>query len=265
MKSKSKGSPFTAEFKIYVEQQLKSWKIPGVSLAVIDDDQVYYGSYGIARFPSSPVEPSTLFFAGSTTKAVLGTAWVIYIASGENQAKVGSKKISLQTPLCSIIRDDFVMPDEYATANATIEDALCHRTGMLGHNISYGGPIDSVKKVTRNLRNLSMGPAFRTKSEYCNIMYSAAAHALETVTGMPLADYFDEKIFKPLGMQDSHTDLRTPEKDLQNGKLDLAKGYYWQDGEKEDEGGRFVPEDYQVCPEVLGAGGIATNAIDYAK
>lgn len=39
-----------------------------------------------------------------------------------------------ETKICSIIRDDFVLQDEWATNHLTLEDAVCHRTGMPRHD-----------------------------------------------------------------------------------------------------------------------------------
>lgn len=50
----------------------------------------------------------------------------------------GLKNIKWTTPIADVLRDDFVLTDEYATSHMSIEDALSHRSGLAAHDVSYG-------------------------------------------------------------------------------------------------------------------------------
>ena len=205
--------------------------------------------------------PSTLFYTGSTTKAFTSAAWAKFIGSEENQKKQKSDQITFGTPLSTIIRDDFVLSDEFATAHISIEDALSHRSGMSRHDKFYGGPVDTPKKIVRSLRYLPMTSEPRTKYEYCNLMYVAAGHALEAVTGKWLGTTLKEDIWEPLGMKNTFFDLNDA---LGNKETDTAKGYFWVEGKDGKEGG-YKEEAYMDFPEVGGAGCVISNVLDYAK
>lgn len=113
--------------------------------------------------------------------------------------------VQWDTPISQLIYDDFVLQDQYVTSHITIEDALSHRTGMPGHEFSYGGYYDGHKAVprdiVRSLRYLPLTFEPRTTYSYCNMMYVVASHVVETLTGSWLGDVIYERIWKPIGME----------------------------------------------------------------
>jgi CubicO group peptidase (beta-lactamase class C family) len=142
------------------------------------------------------VTPSTLFYGGSTTKAFTAAAMSFL---------VDENKLQWNTPISNLIRDDFVLENDYATTHTTIEDALSHRTGLPRHDFSYGGTYDGhkgmPKDVVRSLRHLPLTAEPRTRFQYCNIMFVVASYVIETLTGMWLGDVLKERIWRPLGMK----------------------------------------------------------------
>lgn len=114
-------------------------------------------------------------------------------------------EVQWKTPISHLIRDDFVLEDEWATAHITIEDSLSHRTGMPRHDNSYGGHYSGhrarAKDITRALRYLPMTAEPRTTYQYCNMMFVVASHVIETLTGRFLGDLLKERIWNPLGMR----------------------------------------------------------------
>ncbi|OME94892.1 MULTISPECIES: serine hydrolase domain-containing protein [Paenibacillus] len=91
----------------YIEEQMKAWKVPGVSVAVVKDQEIVmmegYGYRNIAQ--SLPVTSETLFAIGSSTKAF--TALAAGILAGE-------KILDLDTPVKEYL-PDFKMFDAFAT------------------------------------------------------------------------------------------------------------------------------------------------------
>ena len=275
-------SPLTSAFDELVSKKLEELHIPGLSVAIVHDSKVHskvngcvfpYSKcrithvkqgYGIASFPSEKVTPATLFYTGSTTKAFLGAAWAHLIESDENQKKDSTEKLSYDTPLATLIRDDFILQDDYATTHVTIEDALSHRTGMPSYDLSYGGPVNTPKKVVRNLRHFPLAAELRTKFQYCNTMYAVASHAFETVTGEWLGKTLKEMMWEPLSMHHTYFSLQDAQKDVDSGAANLARGYFWED-EGEGSKGEYVPEAYMDFPEASGAGCIISNVLDYAE
>ncbi|CAG8961253.1 hypothetical protein HYFRA_00013309 [Hymenoscyphus fraxineus] len=249
------ANPFDEGFKKLAERELERWRVPGVAVAVVDQGRVWAEGYGIAKFPNTPVTPKTLFFGASTTKAFTAAALALLISSGNHPSLVSGWR----TPVSEIIRGDFVMKDPYLTEKITIEDILSHRTGLPGHDMSYGGKDGegrpySIGDVVRGLRDLDLTGGLRERFQYCNIMYIVASYVIETITGMWLGDFLRERIWKPLGMESTYFSV----KDALAAPEPLAQGYiYYEDKFQE------VPiMDFAV---VSGAGSIISNVLDYAK
>jgi CubicO group peptidase (beta-lactamase class C family) len=162
------------------------------------------------------------------------------------------------TPISQLIRDDFVLENDYSTNHTTIEDCLSHRSGLPGHDRALGGPGATVQSVVRSLRHLPMTAEPRTKYQYCNAMFAVATHVIETATGRKLGALMREWIWKPLGMDSTFLDLEG----AKNAKEDLARGYqYLYDT---DHGG-FEEVEWMTLDEVAGAGAVISNVLDYAK
>ena len=249
-------SPWTDEFNKFVHQTLDYWHVPGLSIAVVDGNETYSKGYGISTFPSQNVAPSTLFYTGSTTKAFTACALALLISDSTNT----TSPLSWRTPIASLIRDDFVLPEEYATSHVTLEDAASHRTGMPRHDASYGGPDFSIRDVVRSFRNLPMTREIRTEWQYCNMMYTTLSYVIETLTGQWLGNVLWERIWKSLNMTRTYFSLGDAEQAVGNGEAELARGYMWNNLSQE-----YVPLPRVDLAVVSGAGSVISNVLDYAK
>lgn len=262
-------NPVDSDFNAIVDTALRTWHIPGLSVSVADNEETWSKAYGLAhRFPEKQTEPTTLFYAASTTKAQLCAVWTIYIHSEANTSKPEDERIRWSTPLVDLIGDDFVLEDPIRTRHVTLEDAVSHRTGMPRHDLCYGKEQpNTAKAVTRHLRHLPLRTELRTEFEYCNTMYFAATHALETVAGKPLSQILREWLWEPLGMRQTYLGFKQAEKAMKERGEVLAKGYYWTKlpGSEDYDDGEFVEQPWMDFPEVSGAGEVISTADDYAK
>lgn len=180
----------------------------------------------MATFPSKPVTPDTLFYTASTTKSFTAAAVSLLIDDAANSSLRDA--LSWGTPLAKLIREDFVLPDEYTTLHATLEDALSHRTGMPRHDFSYGGANVTVRDVVQNLRHLPMTAEIRTRWQYCNMMYITVSHFIQTCTGIGFGDFLRTRIYEPLGMNRTFFSLAEAQAAVSAGGADLATPYYWK-------------------------------------
>ena len=210
----------------------------------------------MAKLPFEKVTPSTLFYPGSTTKSFTAAAVSLLIDDSANS----SNPLTWQTPVSSLIREDFVLPDDYYTSHVTLEDALSHRTGMPRHDISYGGPNFTIRDAVRSLRYLPLTAEIRTKFQYCNMMYVVVSHAIETVTKTWLGDFLYARIWKPLGMFSTFFSLEDAQEAVVAGKASLARGYMWLNSTQE-----YVPLPYIDETVASGAGAVISNVLDYGK
>ena len=170
--------------------------------------------------------------------------------------------------MVDIVGDDFVLQDPIVTRQITLEDAVSHRTGMARHEVSYGKQgATTVRGVTRNLRNLPLHHPLRAEFEYCNTMYVAATHALETVTGKDFSQVVRESLWEPLGMGHTYAGFGEAISAVEKKGEVLAKGYTWSKlpGDPEEDEGELGEEEWLDFPEVSGAGYVISTANDYAK
>ncbi|KAL9126557.1 MAG: hypothetical protein Q9217_004418 [Psora testacea] len=250
------SSPLTPKFDEFVAQTLETWRVPGLSLAIIDGDEAFSKGYGIATFPSEKVTPSTLFYPGSTTKSFTAAAVSLLIDESANP----SKPWAWDTPLSSIIREDFVMIDDYYTSHITLEDALSHRTGLPRHDGSFGGINFTVRDGVRNLRHLPITAEIRSRFQYCNLMFITVSHAIETFTKTWLGAFLLARIWKPLGMNSTFFSLPDALAGASAQNISLAQGYVWSNNTQS-----YIKSPWIDAPVLSGAGAVISNVDDYAK
>ncbi|KAL5603627.1 hypothetical protein FOVSG1_006377 [Fusarium oxysporum f. sp. vasinfectum] len=212
--------------------------------------------YGFATWPDEPATPETLWYGASITKAQTAATLAYLIDSGEYPALANG----WSTTISSIINDDFVLQDAWATDHIALDDAISHRTGMAAHHKAYAaivkGKEAKPKDIVRNLRNLPLTTEPRVKYSYTDLMYTTISHVIETITGKWLGDVMKELIWAPLHMNSTFFDLQ----DANRASHHLASGYYWDSKE-----GRYGKVPSMNVTQLSGAGAVFSNVLDYAK
>ncbi|KAF2171427.1 hypothetical protein M409DRAFT_18544 [Zasmidium cellare ATCC 36951] len=213
--------------------------------------------YGFSELPSTLATPDTLYFAGSTTKAFTAAAAGKLIHQDQSKKPTNLK---WTTPISQILKDDFILSDEYATSHVTIEDALSHRSGLPLFDNVYGCGDASALDTVRLMRHLPFSADIRTKWQYNNFMYAAVQTLVERLSDQSLENFLAEEFWKPLDMASTMFDVRKAQsmKD-DNGSSRLTRGYFWN-----DEGGHYVPDEYLDLTPVAGAGAMISSVNDMA-
>lgn len=199
-----------------------------------------------------------MFYTGSTTKAFTAAAMSMLVDNSSTKFA----QVEWTTPIAKLIHDDFVLQDSYATQHITIEDALSHRSGMPGHELSYGDNNTSVRETVRSLRHLPLTKELRTTYQYSNLMFIVVAHVIETLTGSWLGDFLEERIWRPLAMHSTFfclDDALQVDQD-QSSEVKLAHGYRW-----DNDSLAFVDVPWSNVPLISGAGNMISNVLDYSK
>ncbi|CZT43085.1 uncharacterized protein RSE6_03071 [Rhynchosporium secalis] len=232
------SSPLNADLERLIKSSLEAWHVPGISIGVFDGDEGWAEGYGIATLPSTPVTPSTLFYGASTTKAFTAAVMEILISSS-NYSKHFPQ--SWKTPVSSLIPEDFVLEDPWATAYITIEDILSHRTGSR----------DMISVMEEHTR----AGTLRQGMSYCNMMYVVAGHIIETLTGGSLESFIKKEIWEPLGM----TSTSFSNSDAISSPHHFAQGYVFYNN-------TYLPVPYtEDLITNAAAGSIISNVLDYTK
>ena len=102
--------------------------------------------------------------------------------------------ITWTTTISSLMREDFVLQDQYSTAHITFEGALSHRIGMPPHDVCLEGVNFTVLGAVRGLRYLPPTTELRATIQY-NMMFAVAGHVVEKLTGMWLGDFLRTRIW----------------------------------------------------------------------
>ncbi|RGP76732.1 hypothetical protein FLONG3_5172 [Fusarium longipes] len=250
------NDPFTPDFSKFVTKALDQWRLAGIAIAVVDGDDVFSKGYGFATLPDIPATPKTLWYAGSTTKAFV-TATLSHLIETKKYPVLSD---GWQTPVASIIRDDFVTQDDWITNNITLEDLACHRSGLrnndMGIRLHADGRLWEIRDIVRNLRHFPPQWQPRTEFDYNNEGYATLSYVIEKITGKWLGDVLRETIWSPLGMTSTYLDLQQAKEAPEH----LSTGQWWDETKK-----RYMPIPFLPTDVVSGAGAIISNVTDYAK
>ncbi|MGI4886296.1 MAG: serine hydrolase [Janthinobacterium lividum] len=182
-----------------VAHALQTFKVPGMAVAVVKDGKVVLAKgYGVRSVATkAPVDANTLFGIASNTKAFTTAALGLLVDEGKLR---WDDKVTDYIP-------EFKLYDPYATAEFTVRDLLCHRSGLgLGAGDLMFFPDSTnftLKDVIHNLRYLKPASSFRTKFDYDNNLYLVAGEVVARISGQPWADFVEARLLKPLGMSHS--------------------------------------------------------------
>lgn len=158
------------------------------------------------------------------------------------------------------MKEDFVMVDEWTSNHLTLEDALCHRTGLGRHEFSYGGSNNTLRDTVRSFRHLPLTYEIRTQWRYNNLMYAAVAHAIELHTQSSLGDFLVRRIWKPLNMSNTFFSLKDAQAAGATRNLSLATPYTWVNKTRE-----FHKIPWLDDRSIHGAHGVISNVLEYTK
>src|SRR5699024_8808040 len=94
----------------------------------------------------------------------------------------------------------------------TIRMLLCHTSGLPQPTILP--ETGSYTQSVANIADLPVVSAPGTTHTYSNLNYRTLARLVEVVTGTPFDQYLEEKIFTPLGMDDTTSVISTRESEV---------------------------------------------------
>ena len=181
----------------YVEKAMRDWKIPGLAVAIIKDGQVVLmKGYGVKETGiAEKVDEHTLFMIGSNTKAFTATALAILHAE---------KKLALDDKVQKWL-PDFKLYDPWVTKETNIRDLLCHRLGYetFQGDFMYFDSDLTKEEVRAKLAKVKPLHGFRSRWGYSNSAFLTAGEIIPKVSGKQWADFVKDRIFTPLGMNES--------------------------------------------------------------
>lgn len=181
------------------ERSLKAFNVPGIAVAIIKDGKIIHSKgYGVRSLQTKEkVDEHTLFGIASNSKAFTVATLGILVDEG---------KLNWDDKVRDYI-PEFKLYDPYVSDAFSIRDLLTHRSGLgLGAGDLMFFPDGSdftLKDIIYNLRFLKPVSGFRTKYDYDNNLYIVAGEVVTRITGKSWADFVEERIINPLGMNNS--------------------------------------------------------------
>jgi CubicO group peptidase (beta-lactamase class C family) len=240
----SAHSTLVSRIDAAISDAYRSGEPGAVVIVTKDGEPVFRKAYGAADVVThAPLTPRTAMPIGSMTKQFTAVAVMMLAESGK--LAVGD----------AITR---YLPD-YPTQgkSITIEHLLTHSSGIpdytaatdwrskMAQDLSTGALIDSFKQLP-----LAFEPG--TRYAYSNSNYILLGKIIEKVSGKPYASFVEERIFVPLGMDDTGYASRT------RGNAPIAAGHTL------DERG-FVHSGQVSVSQLYASGGLVSTVDDLAR
>ena len=245
-------------------------KLPGIVAAIAKNGRVvHWKAYGKRSVEAAdPMEPNDLFRIYSMTKPITSVAAMILVEEG----RIGlddpvAKHLPVFAPVQVWTPTGLVPPKR----PMTVRDLLRHTSGL-----SYGlfgeTPVDSLYRKANLLTpardlgqvvaEIAKLPLLGHPGELWNYGMSTdvLGRVIEVVSGQTLAEFFEQRIFRPLKMEDSFFEVPAE-------KRDRFTGYYAR-----LPSGKFFLADspdtgsYTRRPaQYLGGSGLVSSASDYLR
>ncbi|QIW94543.1 hypothetical protein AMS68_000061 [Peltaster fructicola] len=246
------SSAFTSKIEILMQH----WHVPALSIAITHGDDISARAFGYANLESAvPCTTDTIFDIADVSKSLTAGSVALLDIRG---CPVMGNGVDWSSPVSKYLPDDFVMAKRSYTKDATVEDIMCHQSGLPGY-ASMGiasEDSDDSRSVTRKLRNLALAAPLRSKFIYGHLMYAVAAHLVETRTNSSFGDFLEKWFFRPLNMSSTYSQPDAVRSAGQQARM--ATPY-----RRCPRTGFFVPLQPLQRPEFQGAGSIFTTASDY--
>jgi len=190
-----------------VARTMKRWRIPGLAVAVVQDDRVAYlkgfGQREVGK--SAPVTADTVFPIASCTKSFTTLAMGMLADEG---------KMSWDDPVGKHI-PYFHLADPLADAQVNLRDLVTHRTGLGSYDLLWYHSPWSLDERVKRVRYLQPSRPFRSGFQYQVVLFSAAGLAVGAASGATWEGFVQERILGPLAMTSSRCTFRqSPPADL---------------------------------------------------
>lgn len=179
----------------WIESIRGEWGVPGLSVAVVLDDQVVLcKGFGTREEGSNDlVDGDTLFAIASNSKAFTAAALAILVDEG---------KVRWNDPVHKYL-PWLRLSDPMATEDLRVRDLLCHRSGLgtfSGDLLWWGTPY-TPRQILERAVHLKPEHPFRGGYGYSNLMFLAAGEVIEVASGMTWHAFVQSRLLTPLAME----------------------------------------------------------------
>jgi CubicO group peptidase (beta-lactamase class C family) len=241
--AQEKPEVFSADLDRYIASALRDWEVPGAAIAIVRDGHVIVvRGYGVRELGKPErVDADTIFDVASLTKSFTSAA----VAS-----LMDEKRLSWDDPVQRFL-PTLKFPDPYLTANTTLRDLLCHRTGIRATNSAWYFTNVTRPKLLDLVRNMEIEAPFRTRLVYSNVGYTIAGEAAAAANSSSWEELVTHRLIAPLGMTRTTADFNAAP----------AMGNYASGHEEVGEALQVVPRE-TTRTSTAPAGAVQSSAKD---
>jgi len=243
-----------------LKAQIEKGVIPGAVVMVVRDGKIaYFESFGMRDLEtSSPMQKDTIFQIYSMTKPITSVALMMLLEQG---------RIYLGDPVSKYIPELKELKvgeegSEPAIKQITIQDLLRHTSGLtygfmgsskihqMYKEAGLGSPDQTLAEMVTKLSKIPLVSEPGTKWGYSRST-DVLGRVIEVVSGVSLDNFFEDRILKPLKMNDTGFYVKPEEIDRVAKPGPKAK---W-------------PSHYPTAPpkNLLGGQGLVSTAHDYMR
>ncbi len=192
-----------------LEQEITNWieeyNAVGLSIAIVENDEILYNkSFGYRVLESKkPITENTVFPIASCSKAF--TATLLGMLESENRISLTDRP-SAYIPTLQFSTTEM-------NASISISDLLSHKSGLGNVNGTLVlFPENNRLKIMEKLKYIKPEGKVKESNLYSNLAYTVAGTIVEEVTKESWENNVQNKIFKPLEMTSSFTNLENAKK-----------------------------------------------------
>jgi len=252
-----------------MQEYIDNGKMAGISTLVMKDGKIIHREhFGFANIEEQrPVDESSIFRIFSMTKPVTAVALMTLYDEGKFELDHELSRYIPEFTDVRVYNSETKSLDPQVT-ELTIRHLLTHTSGIVyGWGQSY---VDSLYRVTgaggwdsatigdkvKIMAGLPLKFQPGTAWEY-GLSIDVAGYLVEVLSGVPLDEYFETRIFEPLQMDD--TGFYVPEE-----KHDRFTEVYNLDGEGDLKTGGFMAEAFKKPTTLFyGGAGLVSTMDDY--
>jgi len=197
-------------FSIY--DRMKYHKVPGLSIAIVREGKIRWAKgYGEANTDSGTmIDINTIFQAGSISKPLAALAAL---------KLVEDDKVDLDLDVDSYLTNWKIEENEFTKEEkVTLRRLLTHTAGMTVHGFPGYQQTDTFPSIEQVLNGEGNTPKIYVDTtpgtiwRYSGGGYTVMEKVVEDVSGLPLEEYIEQNILKPLGMDNSTFEQPLPAK-----------------------------------------------------
>lgn len=241
-----------SQLKQVVDDELRRKIIPGVSIALIDGQQIVMAEgFGLAdKTRGIPATGETVYRVGSISKLFNALAAMQLAEQG---------RLNIDAQITDILPDFHIVNPFGNAAPITLRQFMCHRSGMVRES-PVGGYLDgsepSVAASVASLESCVLVNPPDTKTRYSNIGATLVGHTVAAVSEQSFEQYQQESLLGPLKMTDSAWCMNDAlRKQLATSYMRVADG----------KGGFVEREAPQFELGTIPAGNLYSTAADMAR